>query len=191
MVTFILIPIEFVADGCSASAISRPLFDLNVPPMVMDAAQFEPVTPMKIVNKEEAPAGGDRPKNKTSKNDEHHGKKEKSKLISNLMSSETTRVRETQKSDKTGIDEEDLIKTPPPKMRRKKHRPKVIIEGQQQKRTPKSSVAKPNVVSQEVTRFKRKYVRKKGIDEVLEGEDNLDNSISKRKIHKGKGNQHT
>ncbi|KAL6507856.1 hypothetical protein OROGR_024051 [Orobanche gracilis] len=171
----------------------RHSFDLNTPARTFTNAafsesipfQFEPVTPQKTINAEygqgspvidlsiyEVPIGGDADKNKI--------------IINQLSTGMSTQLQE----------EVDLTKTPQLKTRRKKHRPKVIIEGQQ-KRTPKSRVENPPG-SQETTTVKRKYVRKKGVTDTLGGEINgtelnkkepssTDTPIEKRKHVRRKG----
>nr|AVP26967.1 DEMETER-like DNA glycosylase [Salvia miltiorrhiza] len=168
---------------------SRHLLDLNSPPRVItDAAlrntvcQFEPITPektnrgdqqesaMKHSSIDEAHTGE---KNITRDGVMRLHEKEKSPLVNDQLSEVTsTELQENHKPDKGGMDEADLLKTPQQKTRRKKHRPKVIIEGQK-KRTPKSSAQKTNV-PQDTTRVKRKYVRKNGVNRSL-GEANNGN----------------
>ncbi|KAL6574942.1 hypothetical protein OROMI_012227 [Orobanche minor] len=181
----------------------RHSFDLNTPARTFtDAAfsegipfQFEPVTPQKTINAEygqgshvidlsidEVPIGGDADKNKI--------------IINQLSTGMSTQLQENHKPDNEGTEEVDLTKTPQLKARRKKHRPKVIIEGQQ-KRTPKSSAKNP-LGSQETTTVKRKYVRRKGVTDTLGGEINgtelnkkepssTDTPIEKRKHVRRKG----
>ncbi|XP_051131165.1 DNA glycosylase/AP lyase ROS1-like [Andrographis paniculata] len=120
--------------------------------------------------------------------------KEKSKLIIDLSCATIPpELQENHKPDKGSAEETDLIQTPQQKPRRKKHRPKVVIEGQQ-KNTPKSSAGKTNA-PQESTRVKRKYIRKKGTNNPLEGETDLNKktppptgqSVGKRKYVRKKG----
>lgn len=70
----------------------------------------------------------------------------------------------------------DLNKTPqqrPP--RKKKHRPKVIVEGKP-KRTPKPTASKANTSSENPS-GKRRYVRRKGTDASNSGTENISNGI--------------
>lgn len=179
-----------VSDRSSISA--RHFLDLNAPPRttITDAAlrkstpyQFEPITPekvnrgqyqqeyaMKHSSIEEAPTGG---KNEITRDGvmQQHEKKNKSHLVDDQLCEVTsTQLQENHKPDKGGTEEADLVKTPQQKARRKKHRPKVIIEGQK-KNTPKASAQKTNA-PQETTRVKRKYVRKNGVNSSLGGGTN-------------------
>lgn len=180
----------YPTDRSSISA--RHFLDLNAPPRttITDAAlrkstpdQFEPITPekvnrgqyqqeyaMKHSSIEEAPTGG---KNEITRDGvmQQHEKKNKSHLVDDqLCEVMSTQLQENHKPDKGGTEEADLVKTPQQKARRKKHRPKVIIEGQK-KNTPKASAQKINA-PQETTRVKRKYVRKNGVNSSLGGGTN-------------------
>ncbi|KAL0338577.1 UNVERIFIED_CONTAM: Transcriptional activator DEMETER [Sesamum angustifolium] len=182
-------------DGSSIP--SRPFFDLNSPPRtVTDAflskttsSRFEPITPEKTTRAEhrqessiqglsidELPAGKDAQENKITRGGVME-RNEKSQLVNDqLCAATSTQLQENHKPDKGGTEETDLSKTPQQKPRRKKHRPKVIIEGQH-KSTPKSTKAKPTVTPEtQGSRGndpvgKRKYVRRKGINKP---EDNMD-----------------
>ncbi|XP_073134408.1 transcriptional activator DEMETER [Henckelia pumila] len=72
----------------------------------------------------------------------------------------STQLQENHKPDKEGAEETDLRKTPNPKPRKKRHRPKVIVEGQH-KKTPKPAAENPAFTSG-ATKAKRKYVRRNG-----------------------------
>ncbi|KAI3471982.1 hypothetical protein Pfo_028670 [Paulownia fortunei] len=147
--------------------------ELQIPNAVLSkstSSQFEPITPektnkaeyrqesaMKDLSIVEVPAGEDAQENRITRDGvmELHEKKEKSHLvIDQLCAATSTQLQENYKPDKGGTEEADLSKTPQQKTRRKKHRPKVIIEGQH-KSTPKSNAEKPTV-PQETTRVKRK-----------------------------------
>ncbi|GMI84827.1 DEMETER [Hibiscus trionum] len=80
---------------------------------------------------------------------------------SSAVISTTMEEKDSERASARGI---DLNKTPqqkPPK--RRKHRPKVIVEGKP-KSTPKSAAA-ANINSKDNPSGKRKYVRKKGLEE--------------------------
>ncbi|KAG6427490.1 hypothetical protein SASPL_111736 [Salvia splendens] len=165
---------------------SGDLLNLNSPPrMITDAAlrrrtlcQCEPKTPEKTNR-----GGQQEPAMKHSTIDEARTReknsiisdgvmrlheKEKSPLVNDQFREVTsTELQDYHKLDKGGMDEADLLQTPQQKTRRKKHRPKVIIEGKK-KRTPKSSAQKTSV-PQDTTRVKRKYVRKNGVNSPLGG----------------------
>lgn len=164
--------------------------DLNAPPgTIIDTAlrkstsQFEPVTPEKINRGEyqqecsmkhssiaEAPPGE---KNEMTRHVEmmQHDQEKRSHLIGDqLCEVMSTQLQENHKPDKGGTEGTDLVNTPQQKARRKKHRPKVIIEGQK-KNTPKSSAQKINA-PQGTTRVKRKYVRKNAVTSPLSGGTN-------------------
>ncbi|KAK6140085.1 hypothetical protein DH2020_026083 [Rehmannia glutinosa] len=133
-------------------------YDANV---LTDAAlskktsfQFEPITPEKT-NKAEYVQ--ESPMKDLSTNEVTTRKDAKENKI--------TGDGENHKPDKGGTEETDLSKTPQQKARRRKHRPKVIIEGQN-KSTPKSS-AKSLLFPRKPQKSrgrKRKYVRRKGIN---------------------------
>ncbi|XP_073276881.1 uncharacterized protein [Primulina huaijiensis] len=72
----------------------------------------------------------------------------------------STQLPENHKPDKEGAEETDLKKTPNPKPRKKRHRPKVIVESQPRK-SPKPA-AENQPFSSGTTKVKRKYVRRKG-----------------------------
>ncbi|KAG6433949.1 hypothetical protein SASPL_105568 [Salvia splendens] len=202
----------------SHSIPSRNLLDLNSPPrMITDAAmrkstlcQFAPITPEKANRDgqqesaikhptiDEAPMGeNDIIREGVMRLHE----KGMSPLVNDQLSEVTsTELQENHKPDKGGMDEAYLLKTPQQKTRRKKHRPKVIIEGQK-KRTPKSSVQKTSA-PQDTTRVKRKYVRKNFVSSPLGGETNgtepinktpssNETPVRKRKYRKRKGNSNS
>ncbi|KAL0374941.1 UNVERIFIED_CONTAM: hypothetical protein Sradi_3409800 [Sesamum radiatum] len=150
-------------DGSSIP--SRPFFDLNSPPRtVTDAflskntsSRFEPITPEKTTRAEhrqessiqdlsidELPAGTNAQENKITRGEVMECNKKSQLVNDQLCAATSTQLQENHKPDKGGTEETDLSKTPQQKPRRKKHRPKVIIEGQH-KSTPKSTKAKPTV----------------------------------------------
>ncbi|CAA3014674.1 ROS1-like isoform X1 [Olea europaea subsp. europaea] len=166
---------------------SRLFFDLNFPSRMADAtfsevvsSQFAPITPEKNPKTDER-RGLAMPNLST---DEMLGKKdvkqkeiaikrvglegflqmkEHSQLVvDHVCETMSTQLEENHKPDKGGTEDIELNKTPQQKPRRKKHRPKVIIEGQSQI-IPKPSVGRPSD-PQETTRVKRKYVRRKGLN---------------------------
>ncbi|XP_047976597.1 protein ROS1A-like [Salvia hispanica] len=169
-----------------SSLASGHLLNLNSPPrMITDAAlrtstpcQCEPKTPEKTNR-----GGQQEPAMKHSTIDEARTReknnnmsdgvmrlheKEKSPLVNDQFSEVTsTELQENHKLGKGDTEEADLLKTPQQKTRRKKHRPKVIVEGKK-KRAPKSSAQKTSV-PQDTTRVKRKYVRKNGVNSPLGG----------------------
>ncbi|EYU35128.1 hypothetical protein MIMGU_mgv1a000089mg [Erythranthe guttata] len=185
-----------IEDGSSAA--SRPSFNLNSPPRSNTniaalsksaSSRFAPITPGKNSKAEhrqdsnfidlsvdELPAGKNSQENKTTMcgGMELRKKKEKSHLVVEQLCEDdntSTQLQENHKPDKEGTEEADMIKTPPPKARKKKHRPKVIIEGKKQ-RTPKSSAVKPSVQQETPSGVKRKYVRRKADDNPIEGDSN-------------------
>ncbi|KAL2250730.1 UNVERIFIED_CONTAM: Protein ROS1A [Sesamum indicum] len=203
-------------DGSSIP--SRQFFDLNSPPRtVRDAflskntsSHFEPITPEKTTRAEhrqessiqdlsidELPAGKDAQENKITRDGVMEHNKKFQLVNDQLCAATSTQLQENHKPDKGGTEETGLSKTTQQKPRRKKHRPKVIIEGQH-KSTPKSTKAKPTVTP-ETPRVKRKYVRRKGVNNPLEGETNgtmdsikmapssTDNPVGKRKYVRRKG----
>ncbi|XP_051130258.1 transcriptional activator DEMETER-like [Andrographis paniculata] len=188
--TGIIIPDVFTGGNSVPS--SRPAIDLNSLPTVTDIpdaassksklSRFEPITPNKNnqegylmsirqdFSPDEVCAGKDQQENKITRS--RRGRREKTQMVNNLMSAAaSTEPQENNKPDKSGKDDIDFIKAPQQKTRRKKHRPKVVIEGKG-KRTPKSSAGKSNV-SQDSTRVKRKYVRRKGVNNVLEDQKGI------------------
>ncbi|GFQ00096.1 protein ros1 [Phtheirospermum japonicum] len=161
--------IASILPGVSSSTPARPSFDLNSLPRTTTATthaafgrntpfQFEPVTPQKP-NKGESPTGkiaGDGVMELRQRNEKSH------LVIDQSSTATSTQLQESHKPDKGGaVEEADLSKTPQLKARRKKHRPKVVIEGQK-KRGPKPSAQK-TPAPQDTTRVKRKYVRRKGV----------------------------
>ncbi|KAL3628366.1 hypothetical protein CASFOL_027412 [Castilleja foliolosa] len=159
--------IASVLSGVISSAPTRPSFDLNSLPRTTTTTaqaafsknmpfQLEPVTPQK-------PSEGESPKGTIVEDGvmELCQRKEKTHLMVDQASTATSsQLQESHKPDKGGTEDTILSKTPQLKARRKKHRPKVVIEGQK-KRGPKPSVQK--TPTQDTTRVKRKYVRKKGV----------------------------
>ncbi|KAL2487223.1 Protein ROS1 [Abeliophyllum distichum] len=165
----------------------RPFLDLNFPSRTADAtfsevvsSQFAPITPEKTTRTDGRQASAtpnlstgevlgteDVQQNEIAiKQVELEGflqKKEQSQLVvDQLCETMSAQLEENHKPDKGGTEDVDLSKTPQQKPRRRKHRPKVIIEGQSQI-TPKPRVGRPSD-PQETTKVKRKYVRRKGVD---------------------------
>ncbi|XWS56333.1 hypothetical protein CRYUN_Cryun09bG0076900 [Craigia yunnanensis] len=149
---------------------SKPMYNLNSPPRTeVDAAshftsfQSMPAAPnqtKKMENKQISTVS-------TSAADES-SIREKEKLENLIVDSSSAVIptpTEDKKESERGSDQGiDLIKTPqqkPPK--RRKHRPKVIVEGKP-KRTPKSATT-TNINSKDNPSGKRKYVRRKGLTE--------------------------
>lgn len=198
------------------SITSRRFLDLNSPPKTITSAdsrkttqyQFEPITPDKTngvgqhesatknSSTDEAPTGE---KSEITRNEitQLHEKKAQPPLVNDQLCEVTsTQLQENHKPDKGGTEEADLLKTPQQKTRRRKHRPKVIIEGKK-KKTPESSAQKTSV-PQETTRIKRKYVRKNGVNNPLAGGTNgiepdnqtpssIESPVGKRKYSRRKG----
>ncbi|KAA8518624.1 hypothetical protein F0562_016098 [Nyssa sinensis] len=166
---------------------SQPICDLNSPPRT-DAfssktifPQFAPITPdqARIVENNGVSDIPNRSVHKRTNQagDTHdyevattrvevrelHCDKEQSQLLKDpAHDAVSTPLQENHNLDKGGNRDIDLNKTPQQKQRRKKHRPKVIIEGQP-KRTPKPVTPKP-AGSKENPTGKRKYVRKNRLD---------------------------
>ncbi|KAL3825806.1 hypothetical protein ACJIZ3_021835 [Penstemon smallii] len=184
---------------------SRPFFDLNSPPKTITNAalgkskpsQFEPITPemankveheqqstMQGLSRDDAATAKDAKENAMTGDNVkgHNENKEQSQQVNDqLCATTSTQLQENHLPDKAGSEEADLIKTPQQKPRRRKHRPKVVIEGQT-KRTPKPRAEKAST-PQDTTRAKRKYIRRKGVDNPtnspLEGETNGTDSNKK------------
>ncbi|KZV14945.1 Repressor of protein 1 isoform 1 [Dorcoceras hygrometricum] len=129
------------------------LFDLNSSPiMIKDTAfinsksgQFEPITPEKTnkvecihesvaldSNIDEVPVEKDSQENKVYRDEVRHLRKRKnSKLdVDWFCTTTSTELPENDKPDKVGKKEANFTKTPQQRPRRRKHRPKVVIEGQ-------------------------------------------------------------
>uniref|UniRef100_A0A5B7A684 Putative transcriptional activator DEMETER-like n=1 Tax=Davidia involucrata TaxID=16924 RepID=A0A5B7A684_DAVIN len=172
---------------CGSSNPSRPTYDLNSPPRT-DAVssrtispQFAPITPdqaKRVENREVSNIPNRSVDERTNQaRDAHenevpttrvevsklHHDEEQSQLLKvpahDIVS---TPLQEDHNPDKGGNHVIDLNKTPQQKQRRKKHRPKVIIEGKP-KRTRKPVTPKP-AGSKENPTVKRKYVRKNGLN---------------------------
>ncbi|XP_052172680.1 protein ROS1A-like isoform X5 [Diospyros lotus] len=92
--------------------------------------------------------------------DLHHDTKQQQLQKDVVNTAASTQLDENHNSDNGGNPGIDLNRTPQQKPRRKKHRPKVVIEGQA-KRTPKPVTPKP---AKEKPTGKRKYVRKNRLD---------------------------
>ncbi|CAI9778948.1 unnamed protein product [Fraxinus pennsylvanica] len=163
---------------------SRSSFDLNFPSRMADStfsevvsSQFAPITPEKTARTDERPglAMPNLSRDEMLRTQDVQQKeiafelegflqtKEQSQLaVDHVCETMSRQLEENHKPDKGGTDDVDLSKTPLLKPRRKKHRPKVMKEGQSQI-TPKPSVGRPSD-PQETTRVKRKYVRRKGVN---------------------------
>ncbi|XP_073157361.1 DNA glycosylase/AP lyase ROS1 isoform X2 [Henckelia pumila] len=159
-----------IEDGTSSP--SRILFDLNSSPMTIKdtsfinskSGQFEPITPEKTnkgeymqesvvldSNTDEVPVEKDSQENKISRDEVRQLRKrvKNSKLdVDWFYDTTSTQLQENHKPDKEGNKETNLTKTPQQRPRRRKHRPKVVIEGKP-KRTPKPNKERP-IASQRV-----------------------------------------
>ncbi|PHU06374.1 hypothetical protein BC332_22863 [Capsicum chinense] len=165
------------ADG--SSTCSRFLFNLNSPTRMTDevlssnnAFQFEPLTPAQIKNKgptSDAPrldinetpiARGERSRKDTLKRAEPNypqQNKEQIGLALNISGLQENRI--IGRADEQDAEQNNT----PQQKRRKKHRPKVVIEGEQ-KRTPKPKTPQQHS-SKETKVERRKYVRRNKIEE--------------------------
>ncbi|KAL7170375.1 hypothetical protein ACSBR2_035275 [Camellia fascicularis] len=165
---------------------AQATYDLNLPPGALtDAftsrnitAKFSPITPdqpkkgenkhdydIRNLNMDERTNQARDEGNEVAirvEVDELHHDKEQQRLPKDFSSSAiSTQLHENHNPDKEGNPGIDLNRTQQ-KPRRKKHRPKVVIEGQP-KRTRKPVTPKP-VGPKENTTGKRKYVRKNGLN---------------------------
>nr|GMC70462.1 protein ROS1-like [Ipomoea batatas] len=161
------------ADGSSVS--SRISFNLNSPPG-RDAAsssnsfQFAPITPVQNKGRQsmlnlnldinEIPILKDVQEN--VEESDLQGNKEQSVLVREL-----SEMMENHKPDKTGelvaeANNAEANKTPQQKPRRKKHRPKVVIEGQAKRAKKPRAPNTPG--TEEIKAEKRKYTPRKGVD---------------------------
>ncbi|CAA2959958.1 ROS1-like isoform X1 [Olea europaea subsp. europaea] len=170
---------------------SMPIFDLNLPSIPTGESldevfsfQFAPITPEKTTRADDRHQLGmpnlsmnemlgikDLQLKETSierveLEGIHQNKEQSNLVVDKLCENMSTQLEENNKPDKGGTGDVDLIKTPQRKPRRKKHRPKVIIEDQSQI-TPKPRVERPSD-PQETTKGKRKYVKRKGVDNPTE-----------------------
>ncbi|CAI9778950.1 unnamed protein product [Fraxinus pennsylvanica] len=202
--------------GCCTH--SMPFFDLNLPSIMTEeslrevvSSQFAPITPEKTTRVDDRQQLGmpnlsvnemlgikDVQLKETSiKRVElegiHQNKEQSQLVVDQLCETMSTQLEENHKPDKGGTGDVDLIKTPQRKPRRKKHRPKVIIEGQSQI-TPKPRVKRPSD-HQETTKGKRKYVQRKGVNNPKEatpfereinGSDKITKSSSAKETTNGK-----
>ncbi|KAL2481284.1 Protein ROS1 [Abeliophyllum distichum] len=161
-------------DGSSCP--SRLSFDLNSQPRIT-SSQFAPITLEKTTRADDrqkftAPnlSVDELPREKNLQENTVigfevkglHQKKEWHQLdVDQLCAAMSTQLKECDKPDKRGTEDTNLSKTPQQKPRKKKHRPKVMIEGQP-KRTPKARAENPSS-PQETTTGKREYIRRKGV----------------------------
>ena len=176
----------FLTDGYPVA--SKPMYNLNSPPRTeVDAAShfttsFQSVLAAPDQTKMENKQISTVPTYAADESSIHEEEKQENiiasngnevsqqncELLQNIVDSSSAVIStpmEEKKDSERGSDQGiDLIKTPqqkPPK--RRKHRPKVIVEGKP-KRTPKSATA-TNINSQDNPSGKRKYVRRKGLTE--------------------------
>nr|XP_027070878.1 protein ROS1-like isoform X2 [Coffea arabica] len=177
---------------CENVISSRLCFDLNSPPRtIADASttlvssQFEPVTPDptrrtdgRKVSNSAAAAKETRMQNEVMMTPElHELQNNQSVLVENQSwATISTVIGENFKPEVGSEQQTDLTKTPLQKPRRRKHRPKVVVEGQPNtKRNRNRGTPKPTG-HQEIAKPKRKYVRKstvgKPVDSPLEGKTN-------------------
>ncbi|XP_031102989.1 protein ROS1A isoform X2 [Ipomoea triloba] len=161
------------ADGSSVS--SRISFNLNSPPG-RDAAsssnsfQFAPITPVQNKGRQsmlnlnldinEIPILKDVQEN--VEESDLQGNKEQSVLVREL-----SEMMENHKPDKTGelvaeANNAEANKTPQQKPRRKKHRPKVVVEGKAKRANKPRAPNTPG--TEEIKAEKRKYTPRKGVD---------------------------
>ncbi|XP_019187018.1 PREDICTED: protein ROS1-like [Ipomoea nil] len=159
------------ADGSSVS--SRISFNLNSPPE-RDAAsssnsfQFAPITPVQNKGREsmlnlnlnlninEIPILQDVLEN--VEESDLQGNKEQSVLVREL-----SEMMENHKPDKTGELVAEANQTPlQQKPRRKKHRPKVVVEGKAKRANKPRAPNTPG--TEEIKAEKRKYTPRKGVD---------------------------
>ncbi|KAM3340007.1 DNA glycosylase/AP lyase ROS1 [Capsicum galapagoense] len=153
-------------------------FNLNTPSRMADAAlsgnipfQFEPVTPSLIKSKGQASNASNLDNNVTTaarviqSNEDTIKRAEANELQQNKDQSELilnqSQLQEYHKPEKEGKQDSELNNTPEQKPRRRKHRPKVVVEGKP-KRTPKPRTPK-QPGSEETKKEKRKYVRRNKI----------------------------
>lgn len=150
-------------------------YDLNLAPEATVGAlngesisKFAPVTPDKSVRVGKSDVDDIRDQEtEKQKNEITTAMKSINELYSNeesprpaesSLAVDTTKLQENENPDKGDSQVIDLNKTPQPKQRRKKHRPKVITEGKP--RTPKPKTPNPTDSKTNPT-GKRTYVRKK------------------------------
>ncbi|XP_024985327.1 protein ROS1-like isoform X1 [Cynara cardunculus var. scolymus] len=164
--------------------------DLNLPPeMVMKplvstglSTQITPGTPDQARRAEHKQMGSDIvAKVVADNNKERYNLDEQPQvqvLVEQLQGDVSTIVEANQDFEKGLTAETNLNETPQPKQRRRKHRPKVVREGQQKKAKQSATPQKPDGSST----GKRKYVRKKGVEKspatpaVEEGSGTIDPS---------------
>ncbi|KAL2509186.1 transcriptional activator DEMETER-like [Forsythia ovata] len=197
---------------------SMPFLDLNLPSGMTDAtlsemvsSQFAPITPEKTARADDRQQLGvpnlsinemlgikDAQQKETSvKRVEleglHQNKEQSQLVVDRLCETMSTQLEENHKPDKGGTGDIDLSRTPQQKPRRKKHRPKVIIEGQSQI-TPKPRVERSSD-PQETTKGKRKYVWRKGVNNPtaatpfemeINGTDTITKPLSAKETTNGK-----
>ncbi|CAN4121427.1 unnamed protein product [Withania somnifera] len=165
------------ADGSSICL--RFPFNLNSPTRMTDEVfssnntfQFEPITPAQIKNKEPAPDAPSLDINETpitrhiqsskdtlKRAEANYPQQNKEQSVLALNISE---LQENHMINK--VDEQDAEQNNTPQQkRRKKHRPKVVIEGEH-KRTPKPKTPQQHS-SRETKKERRKYVRRNKIEE--------------------------
>ncbi|KAL5545938.1 hypothetical protein UlMin_005625 [Ulmus minor] len=192
-------PFETSSFGCSdhkpaddSPTLNQHSYDLNLPLPCEEFGesipQFEPLTPNKIVRVDQEQVSEIQNLTEAIKDGEGEEKKNEVILNTDVLNNDKETVSvpvledpSTNKGDDNGL----VLNTPTQKQRRKKHRPKVVIEGKP-KRTPKS--ATPNGSKENPTR-KRKYTRKNVIKTTSEtpltevadpGEDSRTKTTRKR-----------
>lgn len=179
---------KFSFAGGSAIS-SRLCFDLNSPPRTMAdvssariSSQFAPVTPDPMKRTDRVKVSNSAAEKETTVHKEvtmtielHELQNNQSELVENQSCATISTVIGENFKPEIGSDQQaDLSKTPLQKPRRRKHRPKVVVEGQP-KRTRNQRTPKPAGHGETATP-KRKYVRKNKVsipvDKPLEGKTN-------------------
>lgn len=170
--------VNYFADGSTAP---RDHYELDFCPRTtediisQDNFEFAPVTPIKNigtgdekVDKQNSPANATTKENPELENHKLIGVLDEDSLSAAI----STPLKENQDSDKGGSHGIDGGSTPQQKPKRKKHRPKVVIEGKP-KRTQTRVTANPNA-SKDPTKPKRKYVRKKDVIKTTASQANIE-----------------
>lgn len=169
-------------DGFSLPC--TPMYNLNAPPTTeVDAVPdltasfpFIPLTPDMPRNLEsnqlsELPTSANESSSPENKNQEglirsaenEVSKQNCNEQLQNIVDS-TSAVVETPADDRGSDEGIDLNKTPQQKPKRRKYRPKAVVEGKKPRKTPKTPDP-TNTSTKENAGGKRKYVRKKGLTE--------------------------
>ncbi|XP_059646749.1 DNA glycosylase/AP lyase ROS1-like [Cornus florida] len=180
---------------------SQPAYGLISPARTTDrvwsstfSSQFSPITPEpakrvedrqvscipNVSEDERANQAGDTHENEVSTKRVELSEDQLQMLNDSSCAAVSTTLQESHNSDKGGNLGIDLNTTPQQKQRRKKHRPKVVIEGQSKRvRKPVTSKQTGN---KETATGKRKYVRRNGLKQsaatpstgVINGTTNLE-----------------